>query len=255
MAKKADSSSTAWIWLRGALALAVATLGSEALAKARLRKWMIAGDLPWTCVDFNALSAEQIAELERERQKPVRIRVERRGHLLEPDRVIVAGNITQTPTTAYFKGDGRFWADAKLEIDWVDNSAREVITDGARALGIRVSRKHLLELLPPRQKRKRKSHESVAPAVSPEPVAPAVSPPEQSEPQAVGGATVVWITDEARRMKDAGKIPIRITDFARELERRMKKAAEKNQSLRPVGWRHIKNMLPRWVLWPISCIN
>jgi hypothetical protein len=98
-------------------------------------------------MEWTALSAERIAELERERQEPVSIRIERRG-LLEPDRVVLPDSFMQTPTTAYFAGDCRFWADAKLEINWVDNSAREIITFGACASGIRVSRKHLLELLP-----------------------------------------------------------------------------------------------------------
>ena len=84
-----------------------------------------------------------------------------------------------------------------------------------------------------------------------------MSPPEQSTPKEVRGDTKTWIAAEARRMKAAGEIPpdIRITDFARELECRMEKAPEKDRSLRPVGWRHIKNMLPRWGLWPVSCIE
>ena len=148
MAKAGDRSSTVvWVWLRDALACAITALGSETLAKAQLRKWLAAKKLLWDCMEWTALRAERIAKLERERQEPVSIRIERRG-LLEPDRVILPGSFMQTPTTAYLKGDCRFWADAKLEINWVDNSAREVITDGSRALGIRVSRKQLLKLLP-----------------------------------------------------------------------------------------------------------
>ena len=65
-----------------------------------------------------------------------------------------------------------------------------------------------------------------------------------------------WIAAEAKRMKMAGKIPsdIKITHFAKELERRMKAAAPTNDSIRLVGWRHIKNKLPEWGLWPISSI-
>jgi hypothetical protein len=69
-----------------------------------------------------------------------------------------------------------------------------------------------------------------------------------------------WITAEARRMKAANEIlpDIRISDFARELEGRMKKAAKKaattNKPLRAVGWRYIKNKLREWDLWPVSSI-
>ena len=34
----------------------------------------------------------------------------------------------------------------------------------------------------------------------------------------------------------------------------MKAAAPTNDSIRLVGWRHIKNKLPEWGLWPISSI-
>ena len=58
-------------------------------------------------------------------------------------------------------------------------------------------------------------------------------------------------------MKTAGEIPpdIRITDFARELENRMLKAAATDKSIRPIKWRSIKNELRDWGLWPIDSIK
>jgi hypothetical protein len=70
-------------------------------------------------------------------------------------------------------------------------------------------------------------------------------------------ATAAWISAEAKRMKDSGEISaeVRITKFARALEKNMRKAAGTDRSIRPAGWRHIKNMLPAWGLWPISAIK
>ena len=51
------------------------------------------------------------------------------------------------PSVAYHEGDPQFWR-ANLKIDWEDNGAREQATGGARALGIKVSREHLVALLP-----------------------------------------------------------------------------------------------------------
>ena len=71
----------------------------------------------------------------------------------------------------------------------------------------------------------------------------------------------VWVAAEAKRMKKAGEIPdgISITDLAKELAARMEAAAEAaaatGRSLRAVGWRHIKNKLPDWGLWPVSLIQ
>ena len=58
-------------------------------------------------------------------------------------------------------------------------------------------------------------------------------------------------------MKAAGEIPdgIKITDFAKKLEGRMKIAAAADRSLRAVKWRFIKNKLPEWDLWPVSSIK
>jgi hypothetical protein len=60
---KADDALADWTWLRDTLALAVAALGSEALAKERLTEWLAAGELPWTCMQWNGLDAEGIAKL------------------------------------------------------------------------------------------------------------------------------------------------------------------------------------------------
>ena len=65
--------------------------------------------------------------------------------------------------------------------------------------------------------------------------------------------TKVWVANEIKRMKTAGKIPadIRITAFAKTLAKQMQAAFQKDRSIRPVGWGHIKNMLPVWGLWPV----
>ena len=112
-------------------------------------------------------------------------------------------------------------------IDWQDNKAQDTAHDGALARGIKVSRTHFLALLPE-------------------------EPRERAEAPGAGA----WIAVEAKDMKKTGKIPsdIKITDFAKKLERRMKAAANVDRSIRPVKWTYIKNKLPEWGLWPISLI-
>jgi hypothetical protein len=70
-------------------------------------------------------------------------------------------------------------------------------------------------------------------------------------------AATSWVRAEAQRLKAAGKIPkgIHITDLAKLLATQMSKAARTDPSIRPVGWKHIKNELPGWGLWPISLIK
>jgi hypothetical protein len=78
------------------------------------------------------------------------------------------------------------------------------------------------------------------------------------EPESTaGGATKSWIVAEAKRLKDTGQINevIRITDLAKLLEKRMRKAAKTDNFIRPVGWKYIKNTLRTWGLWPITSIN
>ena len=81
-------------------------------------------------------------------------------------------------------------------------------------------------------------------------------PEEAHEHKEVRGAGA-WIAAEARRMKKAAEIPqdIKITDFAKELERRMCKAANVDRSPRPIKWQSIRNKLGDWGLWPITSIK
>ena len=66
--------------------------------------------------------------------------------------------------------------------------------------------------------------------------------------------TAAWIGAEVARMKAAGELreDLRITDLAKQLEKRLGTAAKADESMRAVGWRHIKNILPDLGLWPIS---
>ncbi len=128
MAKANDKSSTIdWIWLHDALMLAIPRFGSVVLAKERLTEGLAAGKLPWSCMSWWGLDAEGIARLDQE------------------NRVSIVGYII--PSVAYHEGDPQFWR-ANLKIDWEDNGARQQATGGARALGIKVSREHLVALLP-----------------------------------------------------------------------------------------------------------
>jgi hypothetical protein len=121
------------------------------------------------------------------------------------------------------------WFSApSLWINWRDNSAGDIRNC---ALGIKVPLEQLRALLRPEEPRER---EEVQEAKSAE-----------------------WIAADAKKMKAENKIPpdIRISKFARDLEGRMRKAAERNKSLRPIGWRSIKNRLPEWGLWPVTSIK
>ena len=131
MAKAGEATSTTdWIWLREALALAVAALGSVALAKERLQEWLAAGKVPWFCMAWEGLDAEGIAKLQQE--------------------LGAAAVIAVTPSAAYCEGDPGFWGNPNLRIDWDDNNAREreEVTGGAKAQGVKVSRACVLALLP-----------------------------------------------------------------------------------------------------------
>ena len=210
---KADGtiSTTDWIWLREAFALAVAALGSVALAKGRLREWLAAGKVPWVCMSWEGLDAEGVAKLKREHSV-----------------MGVTFGAVFIPSAAYYPGDPQFW-NAGLKIDWEDDGAHEPARlNGAQALGIKVSHTHLLELLP--------------------------EDPRKREQVRGAGA---WIAAEVKRMKEAEEIPpdIRITDLARDLERRMHKAAASNNSIRAIKARSIENGLREWGLWPITSIK
>jgi hypothetical protein len=134
------------------------------------------------------------------------------------------------PSAAYYRGDPRFWGASCLKIDWADNAACEEVMGGARAWGIKVPRARLLELLPGRIR--------------------------EDESEQLHGAGV-WIAAEARRMKKDGEIPpgILISKFARELAKRMTKAATGNRSLRPITAKSIENGLRGWGLWPVTSIK
>jgi hypothetical protein len=216
MAKANDKSSTIyWIWLHDALALAIPHFGSAVLAEIRLKEWLAAGELPWSCKQWDGLDAEGIARLDREQREL--IDQKNRGWIV----------LHILPSVAYHEGDPQFWR-ANLNIHWEENGARENATGGARALGIRISRERLRALLPE----------------------------EPREGEEVHGAGE-WIAAEAKRMKDANEISpdIGISEFARELERRMKKAAITDKSLRPIKWRSIKNKLREWGCWPVTSIK
>ena len=216
MAKANDKSSTIdWIWLSDALVIATVSFGGMVLAKERLGEWLAAGELPWSCMSWKGLDAERIARLDREQREL--IDQKNRGWIV----------LHIFPSVAYHEGDPQFWR-ANLNIGWEENEAWEKATGGARALGIKVSREHLVALLPE----------------------------EPREGEEVHGAGA-WIAAEAKRMKDANEISpdIGISDFARELKRRMDRAAACDKSLRPIQWRSIKNKLPEWGLWPVTSIK
>jgi hypothetical protein len=63
-----------------------------------------------------------------------------------------------------------------------------------------------------------------------------------------------WIVAEAKRLQAVGEVNevTRITDFAKQLEKQMRETAKSDNSIRPVGWKPIKNMLRTWGLWPIT---
>ena len=92
MAKADDTTSTDWIWLGEALALAVRSFGSMAGAKEQLTQWLAAGKLPWDCMGWKALNAEEIAELRQSTQ----------GNEL----------VSLTPSAAYCPGAPQFWGGA-----------------------------------------------------------------------------------------------------------------------------------------------
>jgi hypothetical protein len=132
---KADNATTDWIWLREALPLVVAALGSVALAKEQLREWLAAGKVPWSCMWWKGLNAEDLAELKQERD----------GLFAFSSRLFTSAF---APSAAYCPGDPEFW-NAGLKIDWEDDGAYELARlDGAQALGIKVSCAHMLALLP-----------------------------------------------------------------------------------------------------------
>jgi hypothetical protein len=119
------------IWLRKALETAAEALGSVEFAKAQIRKWLAAGDLPWTCISWQALDAEGIASVRRK---------------LDASDIVML----QPPSGPYCEGEPAFWRCTAVKIDWDNNSAREagLADGGAKAEGIKVSLGRLRALLP-----------------------------------------------------------------------------------------------------------
>jgi hypothetical protein len=152
---------------------------------------------------------------------------------------------------------------AKFEREWKEQPTTPPRLYPAAALPPAPKKK------PPPKKKRRKAKQR--PTTAPPP-AVQIAPDQQPEnktgpdrsPAALEGNppkrvnTKEWIVAEAKRLKKANEIPkdiTRPTGFAKLLEDRMGTAAETNKSIRPVGWRYIKNHLSEWGLWPIEAIK
>jgi hypothetical protein len=133
MAAKADDPNTTKdeIWLNEALMLAAVPLGLS-LAKEMLVHWIATGQLPLSFMLWKKRDGDGLARWVQRRHD-----LEGWGHVF-PDSIM--------PPPEYSPGDLRFWS-ASPKIDWENNEARENATWGVRALGIKVSREHLLALL------------------------------------------------------------------------------------------------------------
>jgi hypothetical protein len=92
------ASTSDWVWLRKALDLAAAALGSGALAKERLTEWLAAGKLAWSGMSWEGLDAAGIAKLRRELR--------------------AAGIMSVAAWAAYHNGDPQFWGSSLVEVDW-----------------------------------------------------------------------------------------------------------------------------------------
>lgn len=117
MAKANDKSNAIhWIWLTEALQEAIKVLGSKRLARRRLKQWMAAGQLPWSCMSLELLNEK--------------------------------GQATPWPQlgSAFFVLN-LFWDATSHWIDWKDNSAGENELGAVQAMGISVSREDLFALL------------------------------------------------------------------------------------------------------------
>ena len=161
MAKANDKSSTIdWIWLHDALMLAIPRFGSVVLAKALLTEWLAAGKLPWSCMAWNPLDVEGIAELE-DRARDV-------GMFLRISHPHAARASLSSGASIIRSAGKTTW-----------RSQNSVV--GARALGIKVSREHLLALLPeePRERVEKPEPEPTRPA-EPALLKPAAKPTPES---------------------------------------------------------------------------
>jgi hypothetical protein len=62
-----------------------------------------------------------------------------------------------------------------------------------------------------------------------------------------------WMSVEANRLKATGQIHkgMKKTDIARLLEKRLRNASKTDDKLRRVEFRHIRNKLSDWGIWPV----
>ena len=156
--------------------------------------------------------------------------------LFEPARVAdlaalqresaAAGIVLTVATVASSNGDPAFWR-ADLEIKWAESWARKkYMHGGAGAYTVTVVREDVLAQLPA----------------------------EPDEPEGMA-ASWIWLAAEASQMRAAKKIPALKSEFARELAKRMLRAAIADHSLRPIQWESIRNDLSKYDLWPPDLIK
>jgi hypothetical protein len=244
-AKAEDATGAVdWIWLRKALALVVAALGSEALAKRRLREWLASAKVPWDCKEWEGPDAT----LKQEREKknifsPV------------PPPASTGFFLSDLPEVPYRPGGPEFWSPA-CEIDWSDNAARDPAT-GARAWGITVSRVQLLALLS--------------------------QPTDADVPAAKQSTSAQYAFDTAKRLKAEGRIwfsggewwvredvekdaedvwrlvaikkKAMKANVARLIAWEMDQAAEGGDARRPLQASSLENVLVEWGIWPLDSIK
>jgi hypothetical protein len=160
MAKANDKSSTIdWIWLHDALMLAISRLGSVVLAKALLTEWLAAGKLPWSCMAWKPRDLEGIAGLEARAW----------------DLGVFPNNIPPPCR----EGEPEIWRFDHT-IGWEDNMASQYWDFGASALGIKVSRGHLLALLPEEPRERVEELGQTKPPAEPELLEPKATPTPES---------------------------------------------------------------------------
>jgi hypothetical protein len=137
-----------------------------------------------------------------------------------------------------------FWQGAPPSIDFENNTATKLVVHPTEAtlvsitlLGLQIARADIERLIAPAELAEPPSAQSI------------------DVPEPIGAKS--WIASKARNLKKEDKIPpgIKITDFAKLLEKEMQTAARRNSSIKTVGWPHIKNHLAEWGLWPISDIE
>jgi len=240
---KADGEK---IWLREGLTLAVNALGSEALAKARLRKWLVAGDLPWDCKEWEGPDAAAIARLKRERE-------EKNIFSPVPPPASTGFVLRNIPEVPYAKGDPRFWEVA--EADWDDNTARDTAT-GARAWGITVSRAHLFALLP-------QPPDAEVPSTRTDSGQYAFDTAKRlkAEDRIWFADGECWVREDVEKdVEDiwrvvAVKKKASKANVARLIAWEMDKAAKSGGAPRPLKASSLENVLAAWGIWPLNSVK